>query len=133
MKTTLKAVIEKTNEGYWVYFENLPGCVSFGETLEKAMENSREAVKEYKEASEESNELPEILSGSFEYEYRLSMQEFFKEFGAINMTALALKSDINASLLRQYATGKKFPSVFQAQKIERSIHQLAQELLAVHF
>ena len=55
------------------------------------MKNSKEAVKEFIEASEETHELPERISGSLEYEYNVSMQEFFKEFRAINMAALAKK------------------------------------------
>jgi predicted RNase H-like HicB family nuclease len=131
---TISAVIEKKGSGYWVYFPDIPGCVSFGDTIEKVMKNSKEAVKEFIEASKDLNEeLPKILEGSFNYEYKVSLYEFFKEFDAINMTALANKCGINASLLRQYATGKKFPSIAQAKKIENSIHQLAKELLIVQF
>jgi predicted RNase H-like HicB family nuclease len=132
---TLNAVIEKKDKGYWVYFTNLPGCVSYGETIEEVMANSKDAITEHIEAYKElGEELPKILEDEdFTFEYNLSLTEFFKEIAAINMTAISKKSGINASLLRQYAAGIKFPSVIQAKKIEKSIHQLGKELSSVHF
>ena len=130
----LYGIIEKEGSGYWIYFQNLPGCVSYGNTIKEAMDNSHGAVKEYIEASKELNrKLPAILTDDFKFEYKVSVQRFFKEFEAINMAAMARASKINASLLRQYATGKKHPSVDQIKKIEKSIHQLARELAVVQF
>jgi predicted RNase H-like HicB family nuclease len=132
---TLQAVIERKGKGYWVYFTNLPGCVTYGETIEEVMANVKDAVNEHIDAHKEFGEkLPKILeNGNFTFKYNISVKEFFKEFEAVNMASISKKSGINASLLRQYATGIKFPSVLQAKKIERSIHQLGKELLSVQF
>lgn len=40
-KVTYLAVFEPSNDGYGVYFPDLPGCISFGSTFEEAQ---REAV-----------------------------------------------------------------------------------------
>ncbi len=131
----LEAIIEKKGNGYWIYFTNLPGCVSYGDTIERAMSNVKDAVNEHIEAYKElGEELPDILEGdNFTYEYNLSVKDFFKEFEAINISAISKKSGINASLLRQYASGIKFPSITQAKKIEKSIHQLGKEFLTIQF
>ena len=65
----------------------------------------------------------------FEFVYDLSA--FFDTFEAIKISSLAKNSGINQSLMRQYATGSKQPSVQQAKKIEMAIHQLGQSLMNV--
>jgi hypothetical protein len=44
---------------------------------------------------------------------------------------IAEPAGMNPGLLRQYASGVKFPSVAQAQKVEDAIQELAKELGAV--
>ena len=39
-----RAVFEPSIDGYWVYFPELPGCISWGENIEKAREGAREAL-----------------------------------------------------------------------------------------
>jgi predicted RNase H-like HicB family nuclease len=50
----LKIVLEPSDEGgYTVYVPSLPGCISEGETVEKAVENIREAIQLYLEPVED--------------------------------------------------------------------------------
>lgn len=39
------AVMEKTSDGYSVYFPDLPGCVSWGNDLEEAQKMAKEALE----------------------------------------------------------------------------------------
>lgn len=39
--------IKKSDEGYAVWCEDLPGCASQGTTEEEAIENIREAIDDY--------------------------------------------------------------------------------------
>ena len=130
----VKAVIEKSEDGYWAYFKNIPGCFSYGKTIDELMVNAQEAVVEYIKASKELEKaLPTVLRGKFEFEYKADIQSFFKDFNFLNITAVAKKSNINPSLLRQYATGKKNPSLEQTKKIEKGIHNIAKELSIIQF
>ncbi|WP_147539392.1 type II toxin-antitoxin system HicB family antitoxin [Anaerotruncus rubiinfantis] len=43
-KLVYQAVFEPTDDGYSVYFPDLPGCVSFGESLEDAQNQAAEAL-----------------------------------------------------------------------------------------
>lgn len=53
-----RVVIEPQEEGgYTVYVPTLPGCVSQGETVDKAMTNIKEAIEVYLE-SIQSRSLP---------------------------------------------------------------------------
>jgi predicted RNase H-like HicB family nuclease len=43
----------KTDEGYSVWVPGLPGCASQGQTEQEALENIRDAIREYLEVAEE--------------------------------------------------------------------------------
>jgi len=50
----LRIVLEPSPEGgYTVYVPSLPGCISEGDSLEKALENIREAIDLYLEPVED--------------------------------------------------------------------------------
>lgn len=42
-----KVNMEKTDEGYAVWVPGLPGCWSQGKTEQEAMENIKDAIREY--------------------------------------------------------------------------------------
>ena len=54
-------IVEDSEEGgFVVYFTNLPGCITCGETLENAIANAADAKKTWIEAAlEEGVEIPE--------------------------------------------------------------------------
>lgn len=57
MKITV--VLEPQEEGgYTIYVPSLPGCISQGDTREKALQNIKEAIELYLEA--DTNELIEF-------------------------------------------------------------------------
>ena len=43
-KLTYFAIFEKTNTGFSVYFPDLPGCITVGNTIESARTNAAEAL-----------------------------------------------------------------------------------------
>lgn len=43
-KVTYLAVFEPTNDGYSVFFPDLPGCISFGSTFEQAQHEAADAL-----------------------------------------------------------------------------------------
>jgi predicted RNase H-like HicB family nuclease len=45
--------LKKSEEGYAIWVPGLPGCWSQGKTEEKALENVRDAIKEYLKTAEE--------------------------------------------------------------------------------
>lgn len=45
-----RITVVESEEGFAVWSDDLPGCVSQGETHEEALANIREAIKEYLEA-----------------------------------------------------------------------------------
>ncbi|MGY5847887.1 hypothetical protein ACW6QP_10760 [Salegentibacter sp. HM20] len=65
-----------------------------------------------------------------EFEYQLDIASFFKLL-PIKISAIAEKTGINPSLMRQYATGKANASEDRARQIEKAIHELGEDLLSV--
>lgn len=51
--THYPAIIEKGGDGFGVFFPDLPGCTSAGDTIEEATENAAVAVELYLEDMED--------------------------------------------------------------------------------
>jgi len=66
----------------------------------------------------------------FEIAYDLSV--FFEQKDFLNISGIAKLANINASLLRQYAAGIKFPSPEKAAEIEEVIRRIGNELSLVN-
>jgi hypothetical protein len=53
---------------------------------------------------------------------------FFESFDILKISAIGDRAGINPGLMRQYASGVKYPSPEQAKKIENAIHAIAEEM-----
>ena len=53
MESRYSVSLIKSDEGYSVWVPGLPGCASQGQTEEEALENIREAIREYLEVAEQ--------------------------------------------------------------------------------
>ncbi|MBK8501087.1 MAG: type II toxin-antitoxin system HicB family antitoxin [Saprospiraceae bacterium] len=116
-----KLIIEKSNDGYWSQVEQMPTVFSSGNSIDKLMKNSKAAIELYCEETGQKN-------SKIEFELVMDIQEFFMVNEYINITSLAKRIGMNASLLRQYSKGIKFPSLEQVAKIEKAIKQIGREL-----
>lgn len=58
----------------------------------------------------------------------MTLQEFFKEFNLINISAFAQLCGINPSLMRKYAVGIEIPSTKQLTKIQQGLDLLIKNL-----
>ncbi len=119
----VKLIIEGGDGALWGrinYEDNL--LVEEAETVDKLQFHMRQLLLDFHDLDPDSYE--------FEIEYDLTA--FFEEFDFLKITKIAELAGLNGSLMRQYATGKKSPSARQAEKIERAIRELAQQLLNVH-
>ena len=126
-------IIEKSEDGFWVTVEDLPGCYSFGKNTSEALFNTREAIRDHISGMQENSEqIPALFLEEYEFGIKYDLQSLFDKFKIINKSALADFAGINASLLRQYAKGLAFASEKQRQKIETALHQLGEELTRVY-
>jgi len=130
MKTI--ALIEKGKDGMYTIFT--PKIKSFilgiGNTVQEAISDFENSVKEIKEAYSENNDkLPdELVNITFEYKY--DMASFFNYFDWINVSKFSKRAKINGSLMHQYKAGT-YISQKQVAKIEHTLHELGREILGV--
>jgi predicted RNase H-like HicB family nuclease len=132
----IKAIIEKGNDGlYSIYLPDVPGMYGTGETETEAKESLYDAVDSAKEYVEDIGKWGEyvVFRSDFEFEYRYDLSGFFKSFNFFDVSALAGKIGLNASLLRRYKSGISKAETKQKEKIEQGIHNLANELSNVKF
>ncbi|MBN1952428.1 MAG: type II toxin-antitoxin system HicB family antitoxin [Bacteroidales bacterium] len=126
----LTVIIEKgDSDNYGAHVPKLPGCISEGDTLEEVKANIKEAIIEHLEALADFNEVPEELDiNNLKFQFKLDLPSFSKAFTWINVSALADEAGINPSLVRQYTSGKKYPSEKQAGLIQQAINRLSEDL-----
>ncbi len=132
----IQVSVEKHKDGiYWGTTQNVPGVVSaFGNTLEELKVNIENAYADYVETAKELGEdWIKELENIKGFEYKIDLQSFFKLIPEIKASNLAKKAKINESLMRQYITGKASVSEERLKAIEKVVHQLGNELLAVRF
>lgn len=124
----IKAIIEKGNDGFYsIYLPDIPGIYGTGETELEAKESLSKAVDSAKEYVEEVGKWGKY----FDFHYDLS--GFFKTYDFFDISALAGRLGLNASLLRRYKSGITKAETKQKEKIEQGIHNLANELRTVKF
>jgi len=132
----IKAIIEKGIDGlYSIYLPDVMGMYGTGETESEAKEALFEAVDSAKEYVEEKGEWGDyiVFKADFEFDYRYDLSGFFKTYNFFDVSALAIRLGLNASLLRRYKSGISKAETKQKEKIEQGIHNLANELSTVKF
>ena len=118
-------MIERSNDCYWAYAENLAGVSGGGDTVE-------EAKKEALNALELQKELGNIANREYEIRYKYDTESLLQYYkGILNNPAIERITGINQKLIHQYSTGKKKPRIAQRQKITEALHRLGREMLAV--
>ncbi len=131
MKKTLKIIIERGEDQYAAYAENIVGVYASGDTVAEAKQNAEQAIELLKKYNKPAN-IPSILKGQYEIVYQLDTQSFFNYYkGIFTNAALERITGINQKQLQHYATGLKKPRVSQSKKIETALHKLGSELMAV--
>lgn len=71
----------------------------------------------------------EVEVEDFEISYDLT--SFFEQYPYINISEVAAKAGIDYAMMRQYSSGKKYPSEVRIKKIEQAIHEIGKELSKV--
>ncbi|MEN5132361.1 hypothetical protein [Elizabethkingia anophelis] len=131
---TVRIILEKTNTGYSAYAPEEIGIVTAGNSFEEIKENFIEVIEMKAEYLDETNEHEEAerLRKS-KLEFYLDVEQFFEHFNMINKTAFAHYIGMNESQLRKISKGIVALSDKKALQIQKGLHNLANDLRAVHF
>lgn len=127
---TIKITIEKSQDSYGAYAENIPGIYGAGDTVEECKQSILDSIDTLLSLGE--NEIPLALKGQYKLVYHFdieSLLNFYK--GILSNPAIEKLTGINQKLIHQYSTGLKKPRTAQRKKIEEGLHKLGNELLAI--
>ena len=125
---TLNAIIERSEEGFYAYVDQLDGCVAGGSTYAEVKENLEEMIIIFIE--EDPNLKPKYADG-FKLKFEVSLDSVFELLPEVNITQLAKLGKLNPGLLRQYVSGSKKASEKQAQRVMEAIDKLANKLNSI--
>lgn len=127
MKTV--ALIEMGKDGtFGIYTPDLQTTIiGEGHTVEEAKTDFANSVSEMIDAYLSKGQgLPSELQ-DITFEFKYDLPSFFNCFNYLNVTQLAKKAGINASLMRQYKKGQ-YVSEKQVSKIQYAINALGREM-----
>ncbi|MDR1339768.1 MAG: hypothetical protein LBK58_06935 [Prevotellaceae bacterium] len=128
---TIKIIIEKSADYYDAYAENCEGVYGAGETAEAAKADVLKGLELFV-SSRDKKDLPEVLRGEYNIAFQYDPQSFLNYYNKIfTNAALERITGVNQKLLHHYSSGLKKPREAQRKKIEKALHHLGEELLAV--
>jgi predicted RNase H-like HicB family nuclease len=123
---TITATLEWGEDGYGVWFDEFPNVFSFGETVEEAKIQAKEAILF---AFEGEKKQPKWLTKGFEIAVKFDVPALLNYYQHVfTKRALSKITGVNESLLSQYATGLKRPRKRQIHRIETGLKSLSKEL-----
>lgn len=129
MRKRLVIVEKAADKSYWCFLANDEG-LDFGIT--SSGKSAREAIADFYVArdevaaslKEEGKALPDL-----DFEFKFDVGSLF-DYYPLNVTTFARYIGMNASLLRQYASGAKVPQAKSLAKIKDGIDTFVKELNA---
>ncbi len=131
----IKLIIETAEDKtYDIYPKenNLPfGVLGQGKTIQEAKEDFIINFHEMKESYEKQNN---TNFGKVTFSYIYDLESFFNLYSSLlSMPGLEKLTGINQKQLHHYKKGVKKPRELQRKKLEKALHNLGQELLAIEF
>ena len=134
MMEKVKAFIERSDDGmYSVFIDDSPlnyGIHGTGKTAVDAVADFTSAYKTMKEFYHKKKKV--FMEAEFEYRY--DMSSFLSYYGNIlSLAGLERLTGVNKGQLSHYVTGHRKPGKKTVEKIERKLHEFADELHQVEF
>ena len=127
----IKIIIERSDDSFSAYAENVPGIYGQGDTVEEAKNAALAGIELLVKYNSDEN-IPNILKGNYEIIFKFDAESFLKFYKKIfTNAALERITGINQKQLQHYASGLKKPRQAQVKKIETAMHNLGKELMAV--
>ena len=122
---TLTAIIERNEDAFFAYINEIEGCVAGGENYEEVKTNLEQIISEFRE---EDIEIGKQLEKGYNIKYQVDLESVFNLIPEVNITQLAKLIKMNPGLLRQYVSGSKKASEKQTNKVMEGIRRLTDKL-----
>lgn len=128
----LEIIIEKNDGLLWGRIENLGNFTPtpYGRNTAEVIKNLKTLIAEYIANEGKGDKFWSKLDlANLDFEFSYDLQAYFQEHDYLKITSVAQQAGLNPGLVRQYASGVKYPSEEQADKIRMAINKIANELL----
>lgn len=127
-------IIERAENNYSAYLEGINGIFAVGKSVDeikKGIIDSIEVLKE--ECKEFGGEIPEALKGDYELIFKMDVRSVLDFYSNLfTKSGLERITGINQKQLWHYASGLRNPRPEQSLKLEKALHKLGEELLAIN-
>ena len=127
-------IIERAENNYSAYLEGIDGIFAVGKSVDeikKGIIDSIEVLKE--ECKEFGGEIPEALKGDYELMFKMDVRSVLDFYSNLfTKSGLERITGINQKQLWHYASGLRNPRPEQSLKLEKALHKLGEELLAIN-
>jgi hypothetical protein len=135
--TTLEIVIEKNDGLLWGRIEDKGNFMPtpYGKTTKEVIQNLKSLITDYVQNEGKKDKFWSQLDlNNVRFEFSYDLQAYFQEHDYLKISSVADQAGLNPGLMRQYASGVKYPSEEQANKIRKAISKIANELIrdAIH-
>jgi hypothetical protein len=132
VKQRIEVIIEKNDGLLWGRVEGQGNFMPtpYGSTTSKLVENLRELIADYvKNEGKKDSFWSRLNLADAEFEFSYDLESYFQEHDYLKISSVAEQAGMNPGLVRQYASGVKFPSGEQAKRIRAAIKKIAKELM----
>ena len=130
-KKEIKIIIERSDDSYSSYAQNVPGIYGQGDSVDEAKQSALTGIELLKKYNEDDN-IPDILKGDYEIVFKFDVESFLNFYKkTITNAALERLTGINQKQFQHYASGLKKPRPAQVKKIETAMHRLGKELISM--
>lgn len=126
-------LIGKSDNNYSACINGLDGFVCTADTFEELKKEVVAGLEFHLEGMREDGDtIPELFQGEYEFTYKWDVESLLHYYtGIFSRAALEKLTGINQTQIGHYAAGRSKPRKKQAEKIEKALHQLGDELKAV--
>jgi len=127
----LELIIEKNDGLLWGRVENKGNFTptGAGESTEALIKDIISSIEDYKEhEGKEDKFWSKVDTESIQFELKYDFAAFLDKFNFFNLSVIADKLNIDKTLLSQYKTGKKHPTLEQAQNMLNSMRKLVKHV-----
>jgi len=129
----LNIIIEKNDGLLWGRVEGRGKFMPtpYGKNKEAVIKNLISLVQDY--TTHEGKKDPfwsRLDLTNLQIEFSYDLEAYFQEHDYLKISSVAEVAGLNPGLVRQYASGVKYPSAEQADRIRNAINKIACELLA---
>jgi predicted RNase H-like HicB family nuclease len=103
-----------------------------GNNVEEVTQNLKDLIQDHLDhEGKEQAEWQNVKVKDIVFDYVYDLTALFEVISAVKINSIADLAGINQSLMRQYTSGVKYPSLHQGKKIQEAVHQLGRKLMQV--